>query len=127
MPESAEHIKFKFLISRLLDSRGCEVTQELPDPQNTPLGLRSYQYDVHAITPQGIRLVVEGDGKVGHSSDYAMWKGRFRDACSFKNSKVYTARLSVKDVVGSKKLPDGLILKEIEFQVEQKYGLKISL
>ena len=126
MPESEQHLKAKNRIVIILTALGWLIIQELPDPQITPLGFRSYQYDVHA-KKNGVRLVVEVDGKVGHSSTYALWKGKFRDACSFINHKVFTVRIPTADIVGRKALSDEIIREEIEWQVEQKYGQKITL
>lgn len=65
-------------------------------------------------------LILEADGRVGHTSDAAVQKMSDRDAYFWLNHGIKTARIKVKDLVGAEKAPDVVILAEVVYQLNRK-------
>ena len=123
MIESEKHWDAKAALTKilLLNDYSLVIDEYALRTINTVVGERDYTVDLFAEDKEGKRYAFELDGKVGHSTKRDFYKMKIRDE-ALLTLGIQTIRLGVDDVVGRKKQPLKLILKEIEYQ-KQKTAL----
>lgn len=127
MVEYPQHKKAKERIATILTGAGWTVSVEKEMPQVTALGERNYIADVYAEKPeidtsQGVvyvhKIIVEVDGKVGHSGKIAMRKQAMRDQ-AFLDKGIHTVRFPTPWIIGKKACTDGAILEQINWKASR--------
>jgi hypothetical protein len=115
--ESPKHFKAKIVLQKiLLENEWSIIGDEIAlDVINTVVGERDYIIDLFAAK-DGKMYAFELDGKVGHSTKRDLYKMKIRDG-ALKSIGIKTVRIGVNDLVGLKKQPLDIILKEIEYQL----------
>ena len=115
--EYPQHKKAKFILKSILIHLGYVVKEEVSMPPiKTYLGERNYILDLLAIK-DGKAICFELDGFRGHSTKRDFAKMNLRDKVLFQWYRIKTVRIRVRDLVGQKKIPLPIILKEIEWQL----------
>jgi hypothetical protein len=116
--ESTKHWKGKIALEKILLEDDWNI--EVRDGEDSftfadELGQFQYWPDLLAYKDGEGWVDFEVDGKKGHSTKTDLHKMKLRDE-RFASLGIKTVRLKTDDLVGKKKQPIDLILREIQFQ-----------
>jgi len=117
--EGVKHFQGKAAIEKIVLEDGWAIhTRDGEDFFffETEQGEREYYPDLMAFKDGLGWVVFEVDGKKGHFTPRDMQKMELRDK-TFRKYDVRTVRIKTEDLVGRKKQPVDIILKEIDYQL----------
>ena len=117
--EGIKHFQGKAAIEKIVLEDGWSIhTRDGEDFFffETEQGEREYYPDLMAWKDGLGWVLFEVDGKKGHTTPRDMQKMELRDK-TFRKYDVRTVRIKTEDLVGRKKQPVDIILKEIDYQL----------